>query len=77
MHAKKQSNDRQDPGAGDPPAVDTGVPEPRDLRVVSDAIVNVQTGTGNRLDFWDSQGSPPSLGEIRRYIDVQRLRRGR
>ncbi|MCG8588997.1 MAG: DUF1329 domain-containing protein [Proteobacteria bacterium] len=54
-----------------------GVPEPRDLRVVSDAIVNVQTGTGNRLDFWDSQGSPPSLGEIRRYIDVQRLRRGR
>jgi hypothetical protein len=53
------------------------VPEPRDLRVVSDSILNVQTGTGNRLDFWDSQGSAPALRELRRYIDVQRLRRGR
>ncbi len=53
------------------------VPEPRDLRVVSDSILNVQTGTGNRLDFWDSQGSAPPLRELRRYIDIQRLRRGR
>ncbi len=53
------------------------VPEPRDLRVSSDAIVNVQTGTGNRLDFWDSHGSPPKIGDLRRYIDVRRLRKGR
>jgi len=53
------------------------VPEPRDLRVVSESIANVQTGTGNRLDFWDSHGSMPDLNKLRRYIDVQRLRRGR
>ena len=53
------------------------VPEPRDLRVVSEAIMNVQTGTGNRLDFWDSNGSPPKLRSLRRYAEVQRLRQGR
>ncbi len=54
-----------------------GVPEPRDLRVVADVVVNVQTGTGNRLDFWDSHGTPPKLSQLRRYVDVQRLRHGR
>ena len=54
-----------------------GVPEPRDLRVVSDAVINVQTGTGNRLEFWDSHGSPPSLGQLRRYLTLERLRKGR
>lgn len=54
-----------------------GVPEPRDLRIVSDSIFNAQTGTGNRLDFWDSHGSAPDLTELKRYIDIQRLRRGR
>ena len=54
-----------------------GVDEPRDLRVVSESIANVQTGTGNRLDFWDSHGTMPRRGDLRRYIDVQRLRRGR
>ncbi len=53
------------------------VPEPRDLRTVSDAILNVQTGTGNRLDFWDSHGTMPSKGTLRRFVDVQALRRGR
>jgi hypothetical protein len=53
------------------------VPEPRDLRVVSESIANVQTGTGNRLDFWDSHGTMPPLNKLRRYVDVQRLRRGR
>lgn len=53
------------------------VPQPRDLRVVSESIANVQTGTGNRLDFWDSHGTMPSLNKLRRYVDVQRLRRGR
>lgn len=54
-----------------------GVPEPRDLRIVSDSILNVQSGTGNRLDFWDSHGTPPPLSDLRHYIDIDRLRRGR
>ena len=29
---------------------------PRDLTVVADVIVNVQTGTGNRIEFWDRTG---------------------
>jgi hypothetical protein len=54
------------------------VPKPRDLRVVSDTIVNVQTGTGNRIEFWDSHGTPlNSKGRIRRYIDIGRLTKGR
>ena len=54
------------------------VPEPRDMIVVSDTIVNVQTGTGNRIEFWDNNGSPlRSKGRIRRYIDIGRLTKGR
>ena len=54
------------------------VPEPRGLPVVSDMIVNVQTGTGNRIEFWDAHGTPPeSKGKIRRFIDVGRLTKGR
>jgi hypothetical protein len=53
-----------------------GVPEPRDLRIVSDTIVNVQTGTGNRIEFWDDHGTPfKSKGKARVYIDVGRLDR--
>jgi hypothetical protein len=55
-----------------------GVPEPRDLHVVSDIIANIQTGTGNRIEFWDNHGTPlKSKGKVRRYIDVGRLTRGR
>jgi len=55
-----------------------GVPDPRDLKVISDTIVNVQTGTGNRIEFWDSHGTPlKSKGKIRRYIDIGRLTKGR
>lgn len=54
------------------------VPNPRDLTVVSDTIVNVQTGTGNRIEFWARTGMPmKSKGRIRRYIDVGRLTKGR
>jgi hypothetical protein len=54
------------------------VPEPRALVVVSDIIANVQTGTGNRIEFWDAHGTPPtSKGKIRRFIDVGRLTKGR
>jgi hypothetical protein len=55
-----------------------GIPEPRYLSVISDMIANVQTGTGNRIEFWDAHGTPlPSKGKIRRYIDVGRLTKGR
>jgi hypothetical protein len=72
-HNKRWSEDEADyyPGWDE-------VPEPRDLRVVSDIIVNVQTGTGNRIEFWDSAGTPlSSKGKVRRYIDVGRLSKGR
>ena len=55
-----------------------GVVEPRAISMVSDIIANVQTGTGNRIEFWDSEGVPfKSKGKIRRYIDVGRLTKGR
>jgi hypothetical protein len=54
------------------------VAKPNDVRVVSDIIVNVQTGTGNRIEFWDNHGSPlENKGKIRRYIDIGRLNKGR
>ncbi len=70
---------------GDPRAKDgdwykgwESVEEPKDLRVISDIIVNTQTGTGNRIEFWNSMGTPlPSKGKIRRYIDIGRLNKGR
>jgi len=46
--------------------------------VVSDIIVNVQTGTGNRIEFWDRTGTTDgNVGKIRRVIDVGRLTKGR
>jgi len=51
---------------------------PRALLVVADIIANVQTGTGNRIEFWDAHGTPmKSKGKIRRFIDVGRLTKGR
>ncbi len=53
-----------------------GVETPRDLRVVSDVIVNVQTGTGNRIEIWDNHGMPlGGRGRVRAYINVGRLDR--
>ncbi len=61
-----------------------GIAKPMDVRVVSDTIVNVQTGTGNRIEFWDNKGTPYinkegeiSAGKVHRYIDVGRLTKGR
>jgi len=72
-HNKRWSEDEEGYYEGWPE-----VEEPRDLRVVSDIIVNVQTGTGNRIEFWDSHGTPlSSKGRVRRYIDVGRLSKGR
>ncbi|NNL65549.1 MAG: DUF1329 domain-containing protein, partial [Myxococcales bacterium] len=52
------------------------VPEPRDLKIVSEALLNVQTGTGNRIDFWDAHGAPPPLRGLRQKLDVRSLSRG-
>jgi hypothetical protein len=55
-----------------------GVEKPRNQRMTCDIITNVQTGTGNRIEFWDTTGEPfKSKGKIRRYIDVGRLTKGR
>jgi uncharacterized protein DUF1329 len=55
-----------------------GVEKPRDDTSVSDVIVNVQTGTGNRIEYWDRIGTPfDSKGALRRYIDQNRLTKGR
>ncbi|MFI5317643.1 MAG: DUF1329 domain-containing protein [Myxococcota bacterium] len=70
----------RDPKAGDGVwyAGWEGVPEPKDLRTVSDIIVNVQTGTGNRIEFWNNEGTPlETKGKMRVYIDIGRLNRGR
>jgi hypothetical protein len=73
-HNKRWSQDGEDGYYEGWPEVE----EPRDLRVVSDIIVNVQTGTGNRIEFWDSNGTPlSSKGKVRRYIDIGRLSKGR
>jgi hypothetical protein len=75
-HNKRWSEDTGLTGAWYPAYA--GIEQPRDLRMISDTIVNVQTGTGNRIEFWDSEGSPlESKGKIRRYIDVGRLTKGR
>jgi hypothetical protein len=55
-----------------------GIETPRDLKTVSDIIVNIQTGTANRIEAWDVDGTPlRSKGQVRRYIDVGRLTQGR
>jgi hypothetical protein len=54
------------------------VEEPRDSVTVADIVINVQTGTGNRIEFWDANGTPiGNQGKVRRYIDVGRLTKGR
>jgi hypothetical protein len=55
-----------------------GIAKPMDSTIVSDMIANVQTGTGNRIEFWNRTGeSFTSKGKIRRFIDVGRLTKGR
>ena len=54
------------------------VPEPRDNVNVLDIVINVQTGTGNRIEFWTANGTPVgNVGRIRRMIDVGSLTKGR
>jgi hypothetical protein len=54
------------------------VADPRVVSVVCDTIINVQTGTGNRIEIWDAASKRVgNKARIRRYIDVGRLTRGR
>ncbi len=84
-HNHRYSSDWDGKVNKDPKATDgiwypgwESVPDPKDNRIISDIIVNVQTGTGNRIEFWNSEGSPfNSKGKIRRYIDIGRLNKGR
>ena len=55
-----------------------GVADPRDLTLVSEFIANVQTGTGNRIEYWNNSGTPlKSKGQVRRFVEISRLTRGR
>jgi hypothetical protein len=55
-----------------------GVPKPMDNIIISDIIVNVQTGTGNRIEYWDRTGTAfESKAKVRSFIDVGRLTKGR
>lgn len=48
-----------------------GVPEARDAFVAAQSIVNVQLGTGVRIEFWTPTGAPlASKGRLRRLIDI-------
>jgi len=84
-HNHRYSEDWDGKANKDPKAADgvwypgwEGVSQPKDLRVVSDIIVNVQTGTGNRIEFWNNEGVPyDTKGKVRRYIDIGRLNKGR
>jgi hypothetical protein len=44
---------------------------------VADIVVNVLTGTGNRVEFWNARPTRLSKGKIRKLTDVGRLNRGR
>ena len=68
-HAKRWSRDESLTGEWYPGW--EGVPEPRVLVVVSDIIANVQSGTGNRIEYWDAHGTPKD--KVRRFIGVGRL----
>jgi len=75
-HAKRWSEDHS--LTGDYYEGWKSVEHPNDFQIVSDMIINVQTGTGNRIEFWDRNGTPmKSKGKIRRFIDVGRLTKGR
>ncbi len=79
MHNGRWSGDHPDSFPGWP-----GVPEPNVLMSVGDVIVNVQTGSGNRIEFWNAHSTPfldkrgnINRGKIKRYINVGRLTTGR
>jgi hypothetical protein len=86
-HAHRFSEDwrGENPETTDPEGKDgvwypawEGVETPNDIRVVADIVVNVQTGTGNRIEFWNNHGVPlGSKGKLRRYIDIGRFNKGR
>ena len=54
-----------------------GVPTPSDAKTVADAVLNVQTGLGTRIEYWDNQGTPfGSPSEIQRFISKRMREQG-
>lgn len=54
-----------------------GVPSPRDARTVADVVLNVQTGLGTRIEYWDNHGTPiGGRSEIQSYIDRRMREQG-
>ena len=50
-----------------------GVPEPRDLRIVGEVVLDLRTNAAVRLEYWDAHGTPfSSRGCIRRVTGVSR-----
>ncbi len=78
MHNGRWSEDAPEHFKGWP-----GIARPKTLVSTGDIIANVQTGTGNRIEFWDIHTTPIldkkgkiNKGKVRRYIDVGRLTTG-
>jgi hypothetical protein len=47
-----------------------GVPAPRDAKTVADVVLNVQTGLGTRIEYWDNHGTPiGGRSEIATYLE--------
>jgi hypothetical protein len=79
-HNHRWSEDRNRTAAGTKDRYEgwESVPEPRDVQVVGDAVINVQSQTGNRIEYWDSHGTPfATSGGLRSYIDLGRLNKGK
>jgi outer membrane lipoprotein-sorting protein len=67
-----QSAHRWSESEGQPDRID-GL---RTFLPVCDIVANVQTGTGNRIEFWDARPTRLSKSKIRKLTDVGRLHRG-
>ena len=53
------------------------VPVPRDAKTVADAVMNVQTGLGTRIEYWDHHGTPfGGTSEIRRFLSKRMREQG-
>jgi hypothetical protein len=54
-----------------------GVPTPRDAKTVADVVLNVQTGLGTRIEYWDNHGTPiGGRSEIETYLKQRMTEQG-
>ena len=46
------------------------MPEPRDAKTVGDVVLDVQTGLGTRIEYWDNHVAPlGDKADLKRFID--------